>query len=413
MKNTALLFLFYLFIAQLSFGQDCNTRAANKPSTLVMFPNQYSNTVSSQKPATWNITKMKPKQAIAESWVRNILTGFTGAKLAYSNEYSLDPLDFTYLPEDVMSQSTTKQFHRATGIKGYYGCKMRFYAYYCYDNNNTIYTEDESGSYIHINFNNVFASGLCDGVGVFTINGKPAFKIFEKDHSEGRIDFYQMRAVTNGDETYASKQDYIFIRNSDKPLFIPISRKEYLEQMLKDIEMYRINRKAEISEIYGMQVKQFEDEMKVYKSDRLYAPDKEAKRRKWFAEDNNPEKMEKDLNKIEADANGAKDIIIQYLDKPQDWLSQGISTFYPYDSYSKAGLTEYFEELDSGTDSNDDLTRTEIVSLNPAYFNNKLSADVPQLISVHLVKGTYPHMLKVARLIIQPDALAPLEKILN
>jgi len=413
MFKSIFLSVFCLFIAQVSFGQDCETRAANKPSELVRFPDSFSNTVSSQKPATWNITKMKPNQAIAESWIKNILTGFTGAKLAYSNEYSLDPLDFTNLPEEAMSTSYTNQFYQATGIKGYYGCKMRFYAYYCYDNSDNVITEDESGSFVHVNFNNVFASDLCQDVGVHTINGKPAFKIFEKDHSEGRIDFYQQRAIINGDETYASRQDFIFIRNSDKPVFIRINRKEYLEQMLKDVEAYRTKRKAEISEIYTMQVKQFEEEMRAYKSDRLYTPEKEAKRRKWFAEDNNPEKVEKDINTIDNEANGARELILQHQGKPQDWLSRGFSTFYPFDTYSVAGLNQYFDKLDAGTESGDDESKTEIVSLNPDYFNNKLSVDVPQLISVRLANGNYPHMLKVAKLIKKPGALAPLEAILN
>ena len=406
--------MFYLFIAQVSFGQDCVTRAANKPSTLVMFPNQFSNTVSSQNPGKWNITPMKPYLAIAESWIKNILTGFTGAKLAYSNEYSLDPLDFRNLPEDALSGSYAIQFYRATGIKGYYGCKMRFFAYYCYDNNNNIFTEDESGSFVHVNFNNVFASDICTDFGVTTINGKPAFKIFEKDHSEGRIDFYQHRAIINGDETYASRHDYIFIRNSDKPIFIAISRKEYLEQMLKDIEIYKTQQNGFLTEIYSNSLKDFEREVKIKKQyDKNYTAEKEAIERKRFAEDNRQDKTNKDVQKLDANINGAKEVIASYLKKPQDWLSRGFSTFYPYDSYSAAGITQYLEKLDSGTDSSEDLTGTEVVSLNPAYFNNKLSVDLPQLISVHLAKSNYPHMLKVAKLIKKPGALAPLEAILN
>ncbi len=76
-------------------------------------------------------------------------------------------------------------------------------------------------------------------------------------------------------------------------------------------------------------------------------------------------------------------------------------------------LTEYLDKLDVFAESKEDLSRTYIVTLNPEYFNNKLSVDVPQLICVHLPKGTYPHMLKVAKLIKQPGALSPLEAILN
>lgn len=415
MKRNILLSVFYLLLAPASFGQDCETQAANKPSTLVIGMDDFIGAVSSNtRPKSWDITRMKPHLGQAESWIKNILTGFTGAKLLYSNEYHLDPLYFTNLPEDAMSTSFTVQFHRATGIKGFYGSKMRFYAYYCSDNSNDIYTEAESGSFVHVNFNNVFASELCMDVGVFTINGKPAFKIFEKDHSDGRIDFYQHRAKTNGDETYASKHDFIFIRNSDEPLFIPFTRKEYLEQMLKDVEIYRAKRKAEISGIYNMLNKQFEDEVKIKKQyDKNYTPEKEALERKRFTEDNGAEKRDKDISKTDADANEAKEVIIRYQSKSQDWLTRGFSTFYPYDSYSGKGLTQFLEQIDVFTESREDLTRTEVVFLNPAYFNNKLGNDVPQLISVHLARKSYPHMVEVSKLIKQPGALAPLEAIIH
>lgn len=406
------LIVFYLFIAQASFGQDCNTEASNKPSTYDLNFQNISN--PSGKSTSGNMNKMMSQLAMVEGWIKNILTGFTGAKLLYSNEYYLDPLDFTNLPEDAMSGSFTKQFHRATGIKGSYGSKMRFFAYYCNDNSNNILTEAESGSFVHVNFNNVFASDLCSDIGIFTINGKPVFKIFEKDQSEGRIDFYQHRAITNGDETYASKHDYIFIRNSDKPLFIPITRKEYLEQMLKDFETYKAKQKGILTDIYSNRLKDFEREVKIKKQyDKNYTAEREALERKRFAEENRSDKVDKDIQKLNADIKGAKEVIIQYQGKSQDWLSRGFRAFYHYDLYTAKGLTEYLEQIDVFTESRKDLTRTEVVSLNPAYFNNKLSNDVPQLISVHLAKKAYPHMLKVTKLLKHPGALAPLEAILN
>lgn len=399
--------VFYLIIAQVGFGQDCNTQAANKPSASVRFPDAFVAAVSSErKPASWNITKMKPDLAKAESWVKNLLAGFTGAKLAYSNDYFLD-----YEHGGVY----TEGFYKATGIKGFYRAVMRFYAYYCYDNNNNIYTEGESGSFIYVVFNNVFASDLCTDVGVFTVNGKPAFRIFQKIRSEGRIDFYEQRAKSNvNDNIYTSKNDFIIIRNSDKPVFIPITRKEYLEQMLKDIEIYKAKQKDFLTGNYNLQIKQFEEEMRIYKTmDKSYTPEKEAKRRKWFNEDNNPEKLDKDLKKLENDANGANKVIAQYLGKSQEWLSRNFRDFYSYSSYTAIGVKQYFDGLDTFSESSEDLTRTEVVSINPAYYNKTLGNDVPQLISVHLVKGSYPHMLKVAGLVKKPGALPPLEALLN
>jgi hypothetical protein len=123
--------------------------------------------------------------------------------------------------------------------------------------------------------------------------------------------------------------------------------------------------------------------------------------------------MDKAIKKTDTDSNSAKEIIIQYQGKPQNWLARSFNSFYPFESYSSAGLTGYFDKLDGADESGEDLTRTEVVYLNPGYFDNKLSVDIPQLISVHLSKGSYQHMLKVAKLIKQSGALDPLAAILN
>jgi hypothetical protein len=321
----------------------------------------------------------------------------------------------TYYPDYQNGGPISENLYLSSGMKSTFGAKLRFYAYYCYDNNNKIFTEDESGSYIHVVLNNVFASALCTEAGLFTINGKHAFRIFEKIKSDGRVDFYEMRAKSDVNDTiYTSKHDIIIIRNSDKQVFIPITRKEYLQQMLTDIEAYRTRRKDEISKIYSLQVKQFEDEVKIKKEyDKKYTVEKEAIERKRFNEDNSPEKKDKDLKKTEADINGAKSVVVQYQAKPQEWLNRTLSGFYTYESYTPAGVTTYLDNLDVNAESREDLTRTEVVYLNPDYFNNKLGVDVPQLISVHLSKGSYPHMVKVAKLIKQPGALDPLVAILN
>lgn len=414
-QSSVLITAFCLLHTQVSFSQDCKTQAAVKPSVSVRFPDIYNAAVSrEQKPASWNITKMKPHLVKTESWVKNILTGFTGAKLAYSNDYFLDPLDFTAGPEDAgVSSSFTKQFYKATGIKGFYAGKMRFYAYYCYDNSNTVHTEAESGSFIQVNFNNVFASGLTVDAGVYTINGKPAFRIIQKKSSEGRIDFYEQRAQNNANAKMYTANDYIILRNSDKPVFTAITRKEYLEQLLKDIETFGTNDSKLLTQSYNQNIKQFEEEMKVYKAmDKTYTPEKEAKRRKWFEEDQ--QKLQKLISKSSPDKDASREVIMQYLKKPAEWLSRSFNNFYSYSNYTANNVSHYLENLDkSFLSKGEEESYYEIVSINPAYFNNKLGVDVPQLISVHLQNSTYDHMLKAAELVKQPGALAPLEAMLN
>src|SRR5688572_4201009 len=187
LQSPFLFAVFCLLTAQVSFSQDCNTQAVNKSSPLVRGQDNYFDFVSyTNKPAKWNVTKMKSKLDITESWIKNKLAGFTGAKLHYSNTYWLD---FVVSESPAVNRNYGDIFHAATGIKGYYEGKMRFFAYYCYEGSNIIHTEGESGSNVHVIFNNVFATGLTRDAGVYSINGKLAFRIIQKKRGEGRIDF--------------------------------------------------------------------------------------------------------------------------------------------------------------------------------------------------------------------------------
>lgn len=386
------------------FCQDCKTEAANKPSTLSKAPDYVATGNGKMNPT--ERTKMKPYLAKAESWIKNILANFTGAKLLYYNSFFSK-----YLPDSI----TTEPMFVTAGIKGRYESKMMFFEYYCYDKKYPIQTEGESGFSVYVNFNNVFANGLTSDAGVYSVNGNKAFKIIKKKQSEGRIDFYEQRAQNNATAKMYTANDYIILRNSDEPVFIPITRKEYLQQMLKDAESFGSKDKKLMTDVYTQNVKQFEAEMKAYKLDKSYTPEKEAKRRKWFEEDQ--EKLKKVISKNSPESDAAKEVILQYLKKPQEWLNRGVKSFYSYSSYTAGDVTHFVESMDkfslNGVGDKKDETLEEIVTINPACFNKTLSSDVPQVIMVHLRNGYYPHMEKVSALVKKPGALAPLEDLLN
>ena len=391
---------FLILIAQNALPQDCVTTARSKSEPWSRTTNVYATT--QVKAVAGESAKMKSQQDKIESWIRSMLTGFTGAKVGYTNELYLDP-----------SNWENEQFFKSSGINGHYGSTTRFWAYYC--NNNKMYTEGEAGSFIYVHINNVFhtdgLNGLTDDEGLFTVNGRPAFRVLEKSQSVGRVDFYDRRKRMNYNDTInTSKTDIIIIRNSDKPLFIRITRKEYLEQMLKDAEKDRAKRKEMQSRIYEDGAKNFEKEMQAYKSDRLYTPEKEAKRRKWFEEDQ--AKRDELIQKIDPEVDASVDVIEQYLKKPAEWLSRTVKSFFNTD-YSALAVRSYFENLDDFKESKEDYTRSEIVYINPDYFNKALSRDVPQVILVELVKVGYWYMYKLSEKVKQLDALAPLMAMLN
>ena len=84
-----IIFTLLILCAQTGYAQDCKTQAANKPSTTVRFQDNTFKPADGSN-AIINLAKINPQLNKAESWIKGILKNFTGAKLAYSNNYSFD-----------------------------------------------------------------------------------------------------------------------------------------------------------------------------------------------------------------------------------------------------------------------------------------------------------------------------------
>ena len=84
-KFLLLIFLICIAVTQSNFAQDCKTQAAKKPSTLERGTDAIATGTGKMNAA--EMAKMKPYLAKAESWTKNILTDFTGAKLLYYNNF--------------------------------------------------------------------------------------------------------------------------------------------------------------------------------------------------------------------------------------------------------------------------------------------------------------------------------------
>src|SRR5687767_12031515 len=107
----------FLIITQTCFAQDCKTLAINKQSIHVRFPDVTDRPGGGSK-VSLNMAAIKPRVAKAESWIKGLLTNFTGAQLAFSNNYVFDN-----------SSDFMKVRYNAMGIKGgYYYSQMRFYS---------------------------------------------------------------------------------------------------------------------------------------------------------------------------------------------------------------------------------------------------------------------------------------------
>ena len=180
--------------------------------------------------------------------------------------------------------------------------------------------------------------------------------------------------------------------------------------MLKDVEANRPKQKEVMTGMYNNNVKAFEAEMKAYKANKNYTPENEAKRRKWFEEDQ--AKLDKLIKKIDIDVDASLGVINEYLQKPAEWLNRTVKSLYSF-SYTEKGVRQYFQDLDIFRESKEDYTRSEMVYVNPDYFNKALSTDVPQVVIVELVKNGYRYMYKLSEKIRQPGALTSLMAIVD
>ena len=399
-----------LITTQTCFGQDCETVARNKKSEHVRFPDHTSSNGS--KP-TFSKAAVTPRLAKAESWIKAVLNNYTGAELAFSNNIVFDEYSDHW-----------KDQSEATGIKGFYYSQMRFYGYYCAGNK--LDKEGESGSAVMIKFNN-FSGGCCkqsliiDGLGNKVINGKPIFRIYEKKSEQGRIDFYErMFQLDVRDTIWGSKADYYIIRNSDKPFFIPLTRKEYLGQVLKDIDSSRAFRIATSKQMFNPKNEaankaKFDAELARIDNSKMYTKEQMAPYRKRFIEtwETEQQKLDKELSKIEADTKGAKETVLEYMKRPEEWLSRTVKNSYSNFVYSAQALKLYLDDLDVVRYKPEEETATLLVYVNPNYYNKSLSPDVPQMIFVQVGKNGYRHMKRVAELMKQPGVFAPLEALLT
>src|SRR5438045_8865919 len=105
--------------------------------------------------------------------------------------------------------------------------------------------------------------------------------------------------------------------------------------MWKDVPAGRSKDKQMMMGIYNNNAKAFEDEMKAYKLDKNYTPDKEAKRRKWFEEDQ--VKLDKLIEKIDPDIDASLEVVTQYLQKSPEWLGRHVGSFYSDSHYTAKG----------------------------------------------------------------------------
>src|SRR6185436_10948393 len=178
--------------------------------------------------------------------------------------------------------------------------------------------------------------------------------IYEKKYTQGRIDYYERMFQSQVRDTlFGSKDDYYIVRNSDKPVFIPLTRKEYLQQLLKDIDSSRTYRIDFVKKMYDPKNEaankaKFDAELARIDNSKMYTKEQMAPYRKRFIETWQTEQQKQDsvIRKIEADTKGGKEVILEYMKKPEQSLSGPLKDIFGTPNteiYSAGALKDYFD----------------------------------------------------------------------
>lgn len=260
-------------------------------------------------------------------------------------------------------------------------------------------------AWINIVFNYFQHTGkaILTSKGPYLLNGKAIYEIPELHSTNGRIDYYEypgdVPAYVVNYGNWWFKHTFI-LRNSDKPLFIPVTQKEFLQDYLKEMEkLYLEIRNLTLS--YTPIASP--EEILAERDARIAEIKKNAEEKGWsqqslehslnMAEEFFKNKLEEEKNKVANLTAGmdeqyteSKRLIRDYLaNQPEPVLKKAIRTFETIFTYEVAGVKQLLDVLNEPIPERSWGKNTQIVYINPEYFDPKLSDDIPQFIAVEFV----------------------------
>lgn len=347
--------------------------------------------------------KMKPHLNAALDWIKNKSSGVTGAKLA--EHYNI------FQHGTAADKYEGNSWYQATGRIPYYYTRINSRSLYC--SNNRMGTFDGPAAInIYFNYVNELARPMKKPVTQLNIiplriNGKVVFEVPDIKRSQGRVDYYEYPGPPP--PTTVNYDRWVFIhgfiiRNSDQPLFIPFTRKEYLQQYLLEMEEFYIKiRESILKETNVMSPADIDKELK----ERIAEIKKFTEQGTWgYSKDNLEQRIQKAQefynNKKEEEANKIKNrtreadegyaASVQFikaylqnqptaeLNKPVPYLLGDLLVNTLYDLSFTQRMIDRLEPTKPGTHYWGDTKK--LCYINPAYFNQTLSADIPQVIAV-------------------------------
>ena len=356
----------------------------------------------------FNTAKMKPHLQAALAWIRERAESVTGAREArYYNYFYPGFPNPELLPRDF--------WYRATGRLSYYYLRVSSNGLFC-ENGRLGTLNGPATIQVQFNYLDDFASPAIkndeEGESVpILIKGHAVYKVPEIKRSEARVDYYEFPGPVPEYVVDYSRWQFLnayVIRNSDKPLFIPITRKDYLEQYLPDMEeTYQNQRKLILDytqvvppEEIDRQLNERIEEIKRLTEQGAWGYAKEnMEQRIRLAQDHYKSIKEEEANKIrnltaqiDRDYAESVQLIHDYLrEQPAADLGKSVPDLFGLGNYEPGYVRKLLAEYLGGSGPRAWGQNTRICRINRDYFDNSLPPDVPQFIAVEFVNLENAH----------------------
>lgn len=401
-----------IWLPLLAFSQELPCNEDSFSPKWIAFPD-YSqvfyrhSALGSKQMKAYNFSKMKPHLNVALNWTKELAADIKRSKEA---KYQFEMVYGPGSPEELF----TNAWYLATGRNGGFTLRIKLHDIICrpygvatvdgpaeilvsfnslHKLAESITTTDESGTQIPVQ-----------------VNGKPLFLVPDIKKSEENQDYYEFPGPVPEYVVNYGRWEFIdafVIRNSNKPLFIPVTRKEFLEHYLVSIEdKYNEEKKLILENTQIIPVEEIEREreariaeIKKFTEQGAYGyATSDYEHRIMTANEFFNNKKSAEADKIrnltkELDENYAESVrlVKDYLiNSPASVLEKSFrkvsATFT--DPQSVKRMLDNLEDVPNMRMWGQN---TEVCFINKDYFDNSLPNDVPQLIVIEFVNNEYLH----------------------
>lgn len=409
MKRTILL---AILVPLLAFSQELPCNVDNFTPQWIAFPDYtqdfYRHTkAGSQHMKAYHFPAMKPHLKVALDWSMELAAGIKRSKEA---KYQFEMLFGPGNPDELL----TNAWYLATRRNGGYNLRIKLHDVVCRPYG--VATADGPAE-ILVSFNSFHKLGenvtTIDDSGnqnPVIINGKPVFLVPERKNTGKYHDYYEFPGPVPDYVVNFSRWEFLdafVLRHHDKPLFIPVTRKEFLEFFLASLnEKYNRERKSILENTIATPPEEIEKEREAriaeikkfteqgafgYSASNL---DHRIKTANDFFDNKRSEEDGKIMNLTrELDDNYSESVklVKEYLAKSPPAVLQKPIRRVPAVFTDPPSVSRMLENLDDAPGQRMWGQNTEVCFINPDYFDNTLPNDVPQLIVIEFINNEYVH----------------------